>query len=98
MMIEISTSGGFGGLQAAGMTKLATVEDLPQPEHDRICAAFAPSALAEIAGKAPPAGRADTITYDITVTDDSGAHHFKLDETQIPPTMLDMIDALPRKR
>lgn len=98
MMIEITTEGGFGGLAAAGVNKAATVEDLPQADHDRICAAFAPSALAEIAGASANAGRADTVTYEITVTDDDGAHHFKLDETQIPATMLDMIDALPRKR
>lgn len=98
MIIEISTEGGFGGLATAGINKTATVENLPQADHDRICAAFAPSALAEIAGTSAHAGRADTVTYAITVTDENGAHHFELDETQLPDTMLDMIDALPRAR
>ena len=96
MMIKISTSGGFGGLAAAGVSKTATVDDLPAAQHEVYCKAFAPDVLSEMAQSLPPAGRSDTVTYQITVTDDTGAHAFELDETQLPPEILDLIDALPQ--
>ena len=97
MMIKITTSGGFGGLAAAGVNKTTTVDDLPAPQHEVYCKAFAPDALSAMAQSLPPAGRADTVTYQITVTDDAGTHAFELDETQLSPDMLDLIDALPQE-
>lgn len=94
LMIEISVSGGFGGLPAAGATKSTNLDDLPAAEAAALCAAFDPDALASMAETAPPAGRADTVTYEITVTDDQGPHRFQLDETQFPPETLDLIDGL----
>ncbi|WP_164658353.1 protealysin inhibitor emfourin [Tropicibacter sp. Alg240-R139] len=96
MMIKISTSGGFGGLSMAGVSRVAMVEDLPAAQLDVYCKAFAPDALQAMAQTSPPAGRADTVTYQITVTDADGAHQFELDETQLPPDLLDLIDALPQ--
>ncbi|MFK7835822.1 MAG: protealysin inhibitor emfourin [Sulfitobacter sp.] len=94
VMIEITTSGGFGGLATGGAHTSASLSDLPTAQAATYCEAFAPTALAALAETETPQGRADTITYEIKVVDDDGAHQFQLDETQLPPEMLDLIDDL----
>jgi hypothetical protein len=97
LMIEISMSGGFGGLPAGGANSTTTLDDMAPARSAAICEAFEPTALSALAEAAPSPGRADTVTYEITVTDDQGPHQFKLDETQLPPEMLDLIDELLHK-
>ncbi|QEW17945.1 hypothetical protein LA6_000101 [Marinibacterium anthonyi] len=91
LMIKISMSGGFGGL-ATAPGKTAVLDDVQARQSAVVCEAFDPKALEALEGRFPPAGRADTIVYDITVTDEAGAHRFRFDETQLPADMLDLID------
>lgn len=92
VLIEISTSGGFGGLAVTSPAKSVTLSELPEARAQVLCEAFDPAALQALSDKMAAPGRADTLTYEITVTDHAGRHPFVLDETQLPPRMLDLID------
>ena len=92
MMIEIASSGGFGGL-GAGPTKTVEVDALDASLRERVCEAFQPDRLQELSDAAPEG--ADRFQYDITVREDGGdTAAFHLDEGALPPEMLDLIDAL----
>ncbi len=97
MLIEVSASGGFGGLPAATTTRALDLEQLSEDRCRAYSAAFEPKALAEISQATPSQGRADTMTYEITVIDADGERHlFKIDETLLPPDLLDLIDDMPK--
>ncbi|WP_136443984.1 protealysin inhibitor emfourin [Pacificoceanicola onchidii] len=92
VLIEISKSGGFGGLAVTSPAKSVTLADLPEARAQALCEAFDPAALRALSDGLATPGRADTLTYEITVTDHAGRHPFVLDETQLSPHMLDLID------
>lgn len=93
MFIEISTSGGFGGLEAAGIHKSVDVKTLEEPARSEIRKAFDPKELKAIAGKISHAGAADGMTYKIVIVDDDNKRHeFSVAEGVFPAEMLDMID------
>ena len=95
MLIEISTSGGFGGLEAAGIHKSVDMKTLAEPARSEICKAFDPKKLKAIAGRTSHAGAADGMTYKIVVVDDKETRHeFNVAEDALPAEMLDMIDGL----
>ncbi len=95
MMIKITSSGGFGGLAAAGIDKQMDLESQTAALRDTYCTAFDPKALGALATKAEAPGAADMLTYRIVVTDDEKARHtFELREDQLPPALLDLIDAM----
>ena len=92
MMIEIASSGGFGGL-GSGPTKTVEVDALDVGLRERVCEAFTPSNLRRLSDA--PATGADRLAYDITVREQDGdAEAFHLDEGALPAEMLDLIDEL----
>lgn len=92
ILIEISKSGGFGGLVTSSNVRSVILSDLPNAEAQILCDAFDPAVLRALSEGAAAKGRADTLTYEITVTSPEGRQQFVLDETQLPPEMLDLID------
>ncbi|WP_299813804.1 protealysin inhibitor emfourin [uncultured Jannaschia sp.] len=93
MMIEVASSGGFGGIAAGGMSKQLDVTD-PSSQQP-YCETFDPDALSRLADKAGHPSAADLQTYTIAVTDDDNRRHvFRLREDALPPEMLDLIDAM----
>lgn len=93
MIIEIAAQGGFGGITAAQLHKTINVENQPEQMRQELCEAFEPDELARLARR-PCGDCADRITYRITVTEDQQTHSFTLQEQQIPPDMLDLIDQM----
>lgn len=95
MIIEISSSGGFGGLAAAGLNKRIDVDQQAPAMRQEICDMFEPQDLNQLAAAAPNARSADGMVYKITVTDQQdSAHVYTLREDQLPPEMLDLIDSM----
>lgn len=93
MIIEIAAQGGFGGITAASLHKTVDVADQPDQMRQDLCQAFEPEELARLS-RQPCGDCADRMTYRITVTNDSQTYDFTLQEQQIPPTMLDLIDQM----
>lgn len=95
MIIEISSSGGFGGITAAGLNKRIDVEKQPTPVQQEICEYFELKDLRLLASRSNGKHGADMMTYRITVTDrEDGEHVYTIREDQLPPEMLDLIDAM----
>ena len=93
MIIDIAAQGGFGGITAAPLRKTIHLEDQPDQMRQELCEAFEPDELARLARQ--PCGEcADRMIYRITVTEDRQSHSFTLQEQQIPPEMLDLIDQM----
>lgn len=93
MIIEISTSGGFGGLSAAGINKKVDMKFVTDSARSEICRAFDLKKLKDMADKSGNIGSADRITYNIVVVDDNEKRHgFNVNEDVLPAEMLDMID------
>ena len=93
MMIEVASSGGFGGLAAGGVTKQLDVTD--PDDLQTYCEAFDPGELSRLEAREPNLAAADMQTYTIAVTDDENRRHvFRLREDAMPPVMLDLIDAM----
>ena len=93
LSIEISTSGGFGGISAAGKQKRLDMDTVAEPDRSKICEAFATRKLKAIANKVGHAGAADVMTYRIVVVDiKKQRHEFNIREDVLPPELLDMID------
>lgn len=93
MIIEIAAQGGVGGIAAASLHKTIDVAQQPQAMRRELCDAFGPDALARLARR-PCGPCADRMTYRITVTEDQETRSFTLQEQQIPPDMLDLIDQM----
>lgn len=93
MIIEIEAEGGFGGIAAQDMHKTVDVDDQPEQMRQDLCDAFGPDHLARLASR-PCGNCADRITYRITVTEDRQTRSFTLQEQQIPPEILDLIDQM----
>ena len=95
MIIEISTSGGFGGFSAAGIHKTVDMKTVAEPAKTVICDAFDLKKLKTIAGNTGHPGAADGMTYKIVILDDKEERHeFNLAEEVIPAEMLDLIDEM----
>ena len=95
MIIEISTSGGIGGIPSAGLQKSVDVKTLAEPDKSKICEVFDLNSLGAMAGKSGHPGAADQMTYKIIIVDDENQRHeFDVDEYVLPPEMLDMIDEM----
>ncbi len=96
MIIEITSSGGIGGLASADLKKRADMSSADEPMRSEISAAFDPtrlSALAKDAAGHP--GSADILTYTIVIIDETEKRHqFEFSEDALPPEMLDMIDGM----
>lgn len=93
MMIEVASSGGFGGFAAGGVSKQLDVTDAESQQT--YCETFDPGALSRLEAREPNPGAADMQTYTIAVTDDENRRHvFRLREDALPPEMLDLIDAM----
>lgn len=93
MIIEIAAQGGFGGIAAAQLRKTIDVSDQPEQMRQELCEAFEPDELARLSRR-PCGDHADRLTYRITVTEDRQTRSFTLQEQQIPPDMLDLIDQM----
>ncbi len=93
MIIDIAAQGGFGDITAARLRKTIDVDDQPEQMRQELCEAFEPDELARLA-RQPCGACADRMTYRITVTEDRESHSFTLQEQQIPPEMLDLIDQM----
>lgn len=95
MIIEISSSGGFGGVPASALHKRIDVDQQAPALRQEICEYFEPQDLDQLAARKKPRRGADMMVYRITVTDrQSGAHVYELREDQLPPEMLDLIDQM----
>ena len=95
MIIEISSSGGFGGVAAAGLNKRIDVDQQSPSMRQEICEMFESRDLSQLASKSGTSRSADAMVYKIKVTDpEDGAHTYTIREDQIPPEMLDLIDAM----
>lgn len=95
MIIEISASGGFGGLAAVQKPKRVDTETLTGLAKTEMCEAFDPAALGKLEKDPASPGAADYLTYRIVVTDDTGKRsEFSLPETVIPADLLDLIDSM----
>lgn len=93
MIIEIAAQGGFGGIAAAGLHKTIDLDDQPEAMRRELTEAFEPKELARLASR-PSRPCADRMTYRITVTEDRRSRSFTLQEQQLPPGMLDLIDQM----
>lgn len=94
MIIEVSTSGGFAGIPAAGISKTIDLDALSIERRREICAVFHPETLLAQAKGALNEGVADLSMYQITISDDDGAPQvFNLREDQLSAEMLDLIDS-----
>lgn len=97
MIIEITSSGGFAGLAAAGIDKRFDPSSQPPELAQTYCTAFDPEQLGKIAAESEGLEGigADMITYRIVVTGEDGEPRvFELREDQLPPEMLDLIDEM----
>lgn len=95
MIIEISSSGGFGGLPAAALSKRIDVDQQSTALQRELCEYFEPRDLRQLAAAPCRSRCADPMIYRITVTDErSGRHIYTLREDQLPPGMLDLIDQM----
>lgn len=93
MIIRVAAQGGFGGIAAASLDKTVNVDDQPAQMRASLCDAFEPALLDQLS-RQPCGDCADRITYRITVSDDDRTRSFTLQEQQIPPDMLDLIDQM----
>ena len=93
MIIEIAAQGGFGGITAGRLHKTIDLAHQPEQMRQDLAEAFEPEELARLASQ-PCGDCADRMTYRITVTDDRDSCSFTLQEQQIPPDMLDLIDQM----
>lgn len=95
MIIEISSSGGFGGIAAAALHKRVDVDQQPPAFRHELCEYFEPRDLDRLAAHAPARKGADIIVYRIIVRDrQSREHVYLIREDQLPPQMLDLIDQM----
>lgn len=95
MIIEISSSGGFGGIAAAGVKKRIDVDQQSAAVQQEICEYFEPRDLDQLASRSVRSRSADAMVYKITVTDPTdGRHVYTIPEDQLPPEMLDLIDSM----
>ncbi len=87
MIIEITSSGGIGGIAGAGLKKRADMSSADEPMRSEISAAFDPtrlSALARDAARHPSS--ADILTYSIVIIDETEKRHdFEISEDACPP-------------
>lgn len=96
MIIEISASGGFGGIPAAALNKRIDLDQQSPALRQELCEFFEPQDLSQLASRPKSRSGADMMVYQITVTDqDDGAHVYTIREDQLPPEMLDLIDQMP---
>lgn len=93
MIIQIATKGGFGGIAAASLQKTIDVDNQPAQMRQDLCDAFEPAALDRLS-RQPCGDCADRMIYRITVTENRQSSSFTLQEQQIPPEMLDLIDQM----
>ena len=94
MIIEISTSGGFGGIPAAGLTKRIDLDEQPAPARAELCQYFEPGDLRQLAARSRKETTADAMTYRIRLIEPSARPRtFTIREDQLPPDMLDLIDS-----
>jgi hypothetical protein len=95
MIIEISSSGGFGGIPAAAMHKRIDVDQQAPSLRQEICDAFEPRDLRQLAARSGNLRGADLMVYRITVTDrQDGPHVYDIREDQLPAEILDLIDQM----
>ncbi|WCR11695.1 hypothetical protein JHW45_04780 [Paracoccus stylophorae] len=95
MIIEISSSGGFGGIPAAATHKRIDVDQQSPSLREEICSAFEPRDLRQLASRSGNRKAADMLVYRITVRDrQDGAHVYDIREDQLPPEILDLIDQM----
>ncbi len=95
MLIEIVSSGGFGGVttppKKLHMDTAATSEE----KRQAYCDAFDPDALSNLSLDGGNPNAADLALYTISVTDDQGQEHvFQIQEDAIPDELLDLIDGM----
>jgi len=95
MIIEITSSGGFGGLGAVSLSKRVVVPEQSEALQTEYCDAFTADKLQSLADSETASGAADLMRYNIVITDPAmGQHSFDLLESQIPAEMLDLIDRM----
>ncbi|MGI9351877.1 MAG: protealysin inhibitor emfourin [Rhizobiaceae bacterium] len=95
MIIEITTSGGFGGISSVGIQKSVDVKALAEPDKSKIYEAFDLINLGVMARKTGHPGAADGMKYKIIIVDDENQRHeFDVNESALPAAMLDMIDEM----
>lgn len=95
MIIEISSGGGFGGISAAALSKRIDVDQQSAALQRELCEYFEPGDLRQLAATPCKTRCADSMVYQITVTDEQRNRHvYTLREDQLPPEMLDLIDQM----
>ena len=83
-----------GGIARITTTKAVDLDQLPVSDRQEFEKAFTPTALAECAARSGTMG-ADRMSYQITVTQATlPSETFTLQEQQLTPQMLDLIDRL----
>lgn len=94
MHIELARSGGMAGLTVAVSVDTA---GLPPETADVVVSALDDVDLAELAARPRPrraARGADRYQYDLTVERDGNRHALRFAETDVPPELRPVIDAL----
>lgn len=95
MIIEVSISGGFGGINLGPTKKQLNLKDIPEQTRSEICELFDPEKLEVMAREKGHSGAADMTGYKIVIKDGIDLRHeFKIREDAISPEMLDIIDEM----
>ena len=67
MIIEISSSGGFGGIAAAGVKKRIDVDQQSAAVQQEICEYFEPRDLDQLASRSSNSRAADAMVYKLSL-------------------------------
>lgn len=92
MIVQISTSGGFGGLGLGNEARIE-VDKLPEEIRERTCEMLTDGDLSKLA-KLGEETMPDGVRYVLTLEDMDGKHVYEINETAMAPEMLDLIDEL----
>lgn len=94
MIIEISTSGGVGGMATAACKRI-DVDSQPAPARAEWRERFQPGDLQQLAARSGSGCGADRPTYRISLIRPAArTRTFTIREDQLPPDMLDLIDSI----
>lgn len=95
MLIDIVSSGGFGGITTPAKTLHMDTSATTEEKRQTYCDAFDPDALSNLSVDGGNPNAADLTLYTISVTDDQGEEHvFQIQEDAIPDELLDLMDGM----
>lgn len=93
MIIEISSSGGFGGIASTALHKRIDVDRQSSSVQRELGEYFGPRDLNQLARDCKQRCN-DGMLYQITVTDGGNRQTYTIPEQNLPPQMLDLIDQI----